>query len=446
MTKHYFELETGEHYREIDHKIILGEGDHSTEEVELANTIGKRLERMRVGGDVVYCKESAKVIRDCIRRIRKNFSKNKTATNHANDLEDTLDNSPAVMGHLSGLSLQTFIGNLKASEYFLFPSDNKNLSAFDAAIEFLKFKDAEPFLAKDSDGNYRYPDIIANIAADYNSALTSALRAEQRKVVERLLFKDENGKYEFPDIIANIGVIYLPHLYMRKDPKILDRLLSKDESGEYEFPDLIPNTSKEFREATSLGSSEFIKRLLVLPGIFANAEGKIGRFPSSDHYLVDFVNSYVSDLVFRQEDFEKEYPGVKFDLEEDDARFCFFIVRNLIRRDESLEKINQLLAIPAVSQKGHKFKNELLKIAMRNNNEPVVERLLQLPKVRERAKKKKYYSKESCKLDIKRLAEKAESLMLASKTGFYSTKDTGAQQQEDASVQEHPGSPGASKG
>lgn len=428
MTKHYYDSVTlhNEDYRELNYKDILGEGKHSDENIGLAHAIAKRLESLRVSGKIVNCEESRVVMRDCILRIRGNFPYNQTALNFVSDLESLEE-----VGSLSDEAMQIFIENLKKEESNLLNSFNVNTVALLDAFYYKQDEVAVGFLAKDENGNYKHPDVIAHLADDNNDVLSDAIRHRRPKIVKRLLAKREKGDYEFPDVIANIGDMHFP-LDLLDNTEILDCLLAQDENGDYEFPDVIPKTKDEFKHFIRHAKPECVKRLLDLPEIFNGAESQIQRFGS---IVQPFVDSYISDLVFRQDEFEEEHSDGDFNLGAEDAKLCFFVLRNLIRRGESLDKINHLLAIPAVNQMAHKRKNELLKVAMRQNNKPVVVKLLQLPKVRARAAKKDYYPKEvRCKLDIKSLAQDAESLMAAREIGFLSSPGKGVGRDKEEEV------------
>jgi hypothetical protein len=99
--------------------------------------------------------------------------------------------------------------------------------------------------------------------------------------------------------------------------------------------------------------------------------------------------------------FEESNPEAIFDITEKQATNYFYIIRNLIRRnDEALsDDIRFLLEIPAVKALVHTDvtpgeENELLRLALSVENQNAAEILLTIPAVRALAQQNDYYREE----------------------------------------------------
>jgi hypothetical protein len=103
------------------------------------------------------------------------------------------------------------------------------------------------------------------------------------------------------------------------------------------------------------------------------------------------------------------------------AKICFYIMRNLIRRnDRTLDNdLRFLLSIPAVQALAHQEvtrerPNELIRLALATNNQQAASILLTIPAVRELAEQNDYYRREAQGgLDLATLARDRESSMTA---------------------------------
>ncbi|MFC3908902.1 hypothetical protein ACFORL_07405 [Legionella dresdenensis] len=149
-------------------------------------------------------------------------------------------------------------------------------------------------------------------------------------------------------------------------------------------------------------------------------------------YVYPFVSQQLDQLQAQKAEFEEENPAGVFNITEDEAKQAFYLLRNLIRRgvrrdyaqeENLLDDIRFLLSIPAVKALCHQQvyggdPNELLRLALSINNQPVAELLLAIPAVRQQAQRDGYYREEARNgLSAEILARDHESSMRALTSG-----------------------------
>ncbi len=175
-----------------------------------------------------------------------------------------------------------------------------------------------------------------------------------------------------------------------------------------------------FQFAVDNGHLAVVNRLLTFPTVFAYAESHDWEY--GQRYIYPFVSSTLADLQHRQSEFKTTHLNEVFNLTDlEEAKLCFFLFRNLIRRRDLmlLDDLRFLIDIPAVkillqTDVTPGEHNELLRLALSVNNRGAAEILLAVPAVRELAAQHDFYADESRGvLDLRALARDRESSIRA---------------------------------
>lgn len=161
-----------------------------------------------------------------------------------------------------------------------------------------------------------------------------------------------------------------------------------------------------------------VNRLLSFAEVMAFAEMHEHEYGS---FVLPFITNTLAALRDKRVAFEAAHPRAVFDVAEDEAKNCFFIIRHLIRRNDPalMDDIRFLLEIPAIRALAHEgssesIPNELARLAISIGNRTAAETLLTIPTVRELAEAHDYYSDETHgELNLKDLAKDAESSLHA---------------------------------
>ena len=146
---------------------------------------------------------------------------------------------------------------------------------------------------------------------------------------------------------------------------------------------------------------------------------------SMELYVRPYIMKQLTALHTQKNMLEEAQPNAVFDVDLATAKRCFYILRNLIRRNDAavLDDICFLLSIPAVKNLAHTEvspgqSNELLRLALNISNAPAALILLNLPEVRAMAERNNYYHDEMRGgLDLRALAQNRESSMTALSPG-----------------------------
>jgi hypothetical protein len=174
-----------------------------------------------------------------------------------------------------------------------------------------------------------------------------------------------------------------------------------------------------FRSAAEWGHLETIKYLLLNPSCLAHAEMHPFEY---GNYVNPFINNQISSLKQRSLAVEADNPNAVFNLTSpDEIQSCFYIMRNLIRRNDRTldEELLFLLSIPAVKALAHTAltpnqPNELVRLALTTGNTEAADILLSIPAVRDLAQAANFYRDEAQgRLDLRALAQDRESSMKA---------------------------------
>ena len=274
-------------------------------------------------------------------------------------------------------------------------------------------------LQKNEDGTYEFPEVAQNAAADNKEAFPKAVNNGHLGIVNRLLQKNEDGTYEFPEVAQNIAAGNNSTLRSAAEKGhlgIVNRLLQKNEDGTYDFPEVARNIAtldnKALYTAVLHRRHNVVNRLLTFKDVFTYAEMHIEEY--GQHFVNPFVATYLQTLAEKRAAFEAAQPNGVFDLSADDADYVYYVLRNLIRRGESLDSINALLSIPAVNNLAARDENELLKLAIRLGQNGAAARLLAHPQVLAYAQQNNFYAQEmQSGVDLRQLAQNTESSMVA---------------------------------
>ncbi|MCC5791083.1 MAG: hypothetical protein JJT82_00535 [Legionellaceae bacterium] len=143
-----------------------------------------------------------------------------------------------------------------------------------------------------------------------------------------------------------------------------------------------------------------------------------------EKYVYPFVQQKLDELAEAREAYTQHYPHEVFDVKEEDAPLYFYLLRNLIRRGVAHDcaaaevgtedSLTLLLRLPAVRALAHQRindgpENELLRLALRVENQSAAGLLMQIPEVAQAAEQNGYYQEE----DLRALVRDRESSMMA---------------------------------
>lgn len=183
------------------------------------------------------------------------------------------------------------------------------------------------------------------------------------------------------------------------------------------------NNNQAFRIAHDQQRFELCNFLLHHATCFAYAEEHVHEYSNT---VNPFITSYLASLHHQANEFSLANPNGVFDLDNAEAaKLCFYLIRNLIRRNDQRlgDEIRFLLDIPAVKALAHREvtpsqPNELLRLAFNNGNQQAAQMLLNIPAVRELVEQSNYYNEErQGRLNLRALAQNGESSMTALSEG-----------------------------
>ncbi len=165
---------------------------------------------------------------------------------------------------------------------------------------------------------------------------------------------------------------------------------------------------------------DIVNRALCDPCAFAHAEMHQEEY--GERYVNPFIRSELTALRALKTAVALENRNAVFNIaDETRATRCFYIIRNLIRRNypASLDDMCFLLAIPAVQALAHtpvtnNVPNELLRLALTMGHQEAAAALLAMPAVHTLAAQHQFYHQEvGGQLDLSALARNQESSMRA---------------------------------
>ncbi|KTD30671.1 ankyrin repeat domain-containing protein [Legionella maceachernii] len=187
-----------------------------------------------------------------------------------------------------------------------------------------------------------------------------------------------------------------------------------------------------FREAARNNHYSVCHWLLRNASCLAYAESHVSEYGA---IVFPFIESTLSKLHLASESHHGPDPYNLTDPE--DAWYCFYILRNLIRRnDRNLDdEIRFLLNIPSVKSLAHQRAegqtNELLRLALHSGNREAAEILLNIEAVRVLAEENNFYQNEVNRgIDLSQLARDRESSMTALTSGEQKRLDAAIKRYE----------------
>lgn len=234
-----------------------------------------------------------------------------------------------------------------------------------------------------------------NILLNSNSSIRSQIKGKELilasagghlEIVNRLL--------ELEEIREKLDVEPLIWAAAYGQLEVVDRLLEASrEKIKINYQPLIL--------AARYGCTDVVRRFLTFPQMLQFAE----RFEEDygTNYVHPFIKEEIGALERKKREFEQDNPTQTFDLQNpEQARLCFYMIKNLIRRNslQLIDNIRFLLSIPAVKALAHTSEatpcalplpNELVGFAVSIGNYEAEELLLQLPAVKELAMQDAFY-------------------------------------------------------
>ena len=178
-----------------------------------------------------------------------------------------------------------------------------------------------------------------------------------------------------------------------------------------------------FSNVATNGHLPVINRLLLIPVAFAYAEMHDREY--GPRYVHPFIQTTLTHLRGDIAVFEQEHLNGVFDITDpEQAKLYFYILRNLIRRNDAalLDDVRFLLRIPAIKALAHTAvtpdqANELMRLALTVGNQSAAEILLTIPAVRVLTEQNNFYRTEQQRgIDFAALARDRESSMRALST------------------------------
>ena len=262
------------------------------------------------------------------------------------------------------------------------------------------------------------PDEIRD-TIDYNTFLNAALTG-QRPVLARLMLMLQALGASVPAMInvnehaVFINVAFGGHL------AVMELLMECAD----DVPEMIKAQNySAFRSAAEKNHAHITNRLLLFPTMLAYAEQHEREY--GEKYTHPFITQQLSLLRTQQTTLETEQTQAVFNIDEDNAQLCFYMLRNLIRRNDAgvLDDIRFLLNIPAVKALVHTAvspnqPNELIRLALTTGNQNAASLLFTIPAVRALAAENNFYQNEvQGGFDLRAVARDNESSMRALSTG-----------------------------
>lgn len=228
------------------------------------------------------------------------------------------------------------------------------------------------------------------IIAESYEVFRCAVRNGHLAIVEHILgLVREHAPHQLPAMMASNLFSVFRYAVKRNFFEVLTRLM---QTVPRQLEDMVSAAEFDvFRAAAgNLHVRQYGPRmaywLLNFPIVFAYAETKTEYM---EHFVQPYSVGKITELRAKKQSDEAATPPVLFDIETGEAKLCFYILRNLIRRNspDVLLDIHFLLSIPAVQAIAHTEvtlgePNELLRLAKDISNSAAETSLLAIPAVR----------------------------------------------------------------
>nr|MBA3535635.1 ankyrin repeat domain-containing protein [Tatlockia sp.] len=291
-----------------------------------------------------------------------------------------------------------FLAMIQFNDYYAF-----GCAAANGHLDMLKwFKEKAPY------------DFLAMIKAnDYLAFRWAAANGQ----LDILLWLQEQAPDYFVAMIQ--AEDYLAFRDAAKNGQLAILLWLKEQAPD-DFPNMIRADNYEaFLFAAAKGLRDTVNWLLTHPDCLAHAEQHVHEYSA----LVNpFIDRTLMTLHQQGEAFLNQNPNGVFDINEgEQARLCFYMIRNLIRRNDRAhdDELRFLFTIPSVKALLHQEitegrRNELLRLAMTSGNQVAATLLLNIEAVRRLAERNNFYREERNRgVDLRQLAQDRESSMIA---------------------------------
>ena len=172
-----------------------------------------------------------------------------------------------------------------------------------------------------------------------------------------------------------------------------------------------------FNKTVSSRHNDTARWLLLSPPCLSYAEAHVEEYSA---IVNPFIQETLQALHLESDAHLEANPNIVFDLSARRASHCFYMLRNLIRRNDRAldDEMRFLLNIPAVKAIAHQTNNELLRLAMNLENRDAANLMIAIPAVNDLAAAADYYRAEARNgLDARELARDRESSMTALSVG-----------------------------
>ncbi|MFJ1269353.1 hypothetical protein ACD661_12365 [Legionella lytica] len=245
-----------------------------------------------------------------------------------------------------------------------------------------------------------------NAASNGHVAVLKDLEAKASELVIKMI--EAQNYYAFRMGAKNGHISVLSHLES-KAPQLFEHMVEADNFRAY----------RASVENAQIEASHWL--LSKSSRCFAYAEAHVQEFGKAS--VNPFISQHLSAL--HREALNFPPPGV-FDIQSlEQAKICFYLVRNLIRRNERAldDEIKFLLNLPSVKALAHmavtpEQPNELIRLALTTGNQDAATILLNIPEVKSLTEENDYYRAEARgELDLSQLCKDGESSMTALTTG-----------------------------
>jgi ankyrin repeat protein len=262
-------------------------------------------------------------------------------------------------------------------------------------------------------------DLPAMIAAEDFLSFRSA--AEQGHL-EVLRYLEELAPEQLQNMIAADGFSAFRRAAENNHFAVMDYLAARVRPNQLQNM-IDSNTFYAFRMAASNKSTLAINYLLAQTNTFAYAEQHLREF---GNLVTPFLRQKIAALRMQKNAFEVAHPNAVFNIvNAEESRLLFYFLRHMIRLEDPdlRDDMLFLLEIPSVKNIVHtavtpRQANELLRLALNNDNQMAIELLLNIPAVRHLAERHNYYEAEQLGvLDLRALAQDRESSMTALSKG-----------------------------
>ena len=172
-----------------------------------------------------------------------------------------------------------------------------------------------------------------------------------------------------------------------------------------------------FNKTVSSRHNDTARWLLLSPPCLSYAEAHVEEYSA---IVNPFIQETLQALHLESDAHLEANPNIVFDLSARRASHCFYMLRNLIRRNDRAldDEMRFLLNLPAVKALAHQNNNELLRLALSLGNGEGAQILLAIPAVNDLAIAANYYQAEARNgIDVRELARNRESSMSALSRG-----------------------------